>query len=152
LLKRIREFALGHPQYPLIGITGLAGFNENAGAKWRFEKGFLVRFVFSTIITFAASGLFMVMAYFAGRRDNSSLTGVLVLLSLACFAVGIFSGHRTWRQMIEAVPICVHCGQPMEVYQLRDTIRVMAFKTETCELVYVCRADQTFFRREFISS
>jgi hypothetical protein len=25
LLKRIREFALGHSQYPLIGITGLTG-------------------------------------------------------------------------------------------------------------------------------
>ena len=127
--------------YPIITLDALSGFTEDKQAATRFSRRFLP-FSLSCAAAFLCFGAFIVIPLVQGHTE--SVPQIYVVLAGVSFAVALLLFVVTWRRMVAYIPVSPHSSEPMEVFQLQDTI-----KDGKYELVYLCRQNQTFFRIVF---
>jgi hypothetical protein len=128
-------------QYPMITLDELSGFAENKRAAARFARRFWPLSL-SCVAAFLCFGAFIFIPLFRGESDP--VPQICVVLAGVSFAALIVLFIITWRRMISHTPISQQTSNPMEVFQLQDTV-----KDGKYELVYLCRQSQTFFRVVF---
>ena len=125
-------------EYPRIALHTLAGFSEDKQA----AKKFMLRFLPWTLSLFAAFvcfGACIILPLWTQKYDP--VPQIYVVGAGLSFAIGIALFIALWRRIVAEVPISPRSGQPMEVYQLEDTL-----KDEKYELIYVCHQSRTYFR------
>lgn len=119
----------------------LAGLREDRAAANRFERRFTARLILP--IAFGLAG-FAACAHFADQRteDASGQNGLWIAGGVGFLVVGIAWLLVGLRQMQRSVPEPKGAGKGYQVYRLES--RGPDWKYE---LVYVCHADRTYFRR-----
>jgi hypothetical protein len=133
-----------HRDYPGMTLDSLNGFEEDAGAAKAFERRFqpaIVGGVAVIVLGFSAFGL---LALHAQQRGHTTSTDRYGWLAFGSFVLGFVTCMMGCRCMSESVPISPRSGQPMQPYRLEDSIKEGKY-----EVVYVCRASRTYFRRVY---
>lgn len=128
-------------EYPKIALHALAGFSEDKQAARRFTYRFLP-WSLSCVAALLCFGTFIFIPLYLQKYDP--VPQIYVFLAGTSFALCLVLSVATWRRMVAGVPVSPRSGQPMEVYQLEDTV-----KEEKYELVYLCRQSHTYFRMVF---
>jgi hypothetical protein len=124
--------------YPMISLQSLEGFSEDKQSQQCFTRRFYPLSI-GCVVLLLCFGACLLIPIFKEQGDAVPL--IYVVLGGVSFMVCIVLFVITWRRMVGAVPICQQSGQPMEVYQLEDTLKEGKY-----ELVYLCRQSRTFFR------
>ena len=135
---------LTHQQHPTIAFCSLDGFAEDSNAARLFERRFQPLILGGVATAFVGFGVFGWLAFRAQAREDESSLATFTPLALASFLIGVCVCFVAYRRMVKAIPISPRSGQPMEIYQLEDTIKAGKY-----ELIYVCRKSRTYFRRVF---
>jgi hypothetical protein len=125
-------------KYPTISLEALSGFTEDKRAARRFARRFWP-FSLTAVAAFLGCGTFIFIPLLRGQTDP--VPQIYVVLAVSSFAVCLTFFIIAWRRMVSCVPIDEKTSEPLEVFQLMDSI-----KDEKYELVYVCRQKRTFFR------
>jgi hypothetical protein len=141
ILARTMNMFCKEREYPRISLQTLLGFTEDKQAARRFTYRFLP-WSLGSVAALLCFGVFLFIPLYIGKYDP--VPQIFVILAGVSFTVCIVLFGITWRRMVSGVPVSPRSGQPMEVYQLEDTV-----KDEKYELVYICRQSHTYFRLVF---
>ena len=125
----------------MITLRALAGFSEDKEAARRFTNRFLP-WSLSCVAALLSFIAFIFIPGWIGKYDP--MPQIYVLPAGASLALCLGLSVATWRRMVAGVPVSPRSGQPMEIYQLEDTVNEGKY-----ELVYLCRQSRTFFRMVF---
>lgn len=135
----------GYQDYPTIALASLKGFEEDTTAAEIFERRFRPAILGGVAVIVLGFGIFGLLALRAQGRGDTSALGTYSPLAIGSFVLGFVVIIAGCRQMSETLPISPRSGQQMEPFRLEDTI-----KEGKHEVVYVCRASHTYFRRVYI--
>jgi len=134
----------GHQEFPSIALANLKGFEEDTNAAKIFERRFWPGILGGVAVIVLGFGIFGLLALRAQGRGDASALSTYSPLAIASFVLGFVVVIAGCRQMSESLPISPRSGQQMEPFRLEDTI-----KEGKHEVVYVCRASHTYFRRVY---
>jgi hypothetical protein len=139
-IERVMPFS-PKKRYPMITLDALGGFTEDKLAERDFKRRFLP-VISVCILALLCFGVSVIIPLRQKTCDDLPL--IYGLLAGVSFVIALGSIFCGWYWMIRTAPISPQSRQPMEIYQLEDTI-----KEGKCELVYLCRRSHTFFRMVF---
>lgn len=138
------EIFFSHHDYPMMRLESLRGFEEDAKAAKAFERRFQPLILASVVVMFLGFGGFGFLAFRAQERGDAAALERYTPLALGSLVSGFAVCMAQARRMTEAIPVSPRSGLPMESYRLEDTVKEGKY-----ELVYVCRASRTYFRRVY---